>query len=225
MAIPLKDSALAAWSTNFDTRITATPTVFGLVAAQATAYGVLHDAFIAAYNAASVIGARSKSLVTAKATAKAALMPYARELYGFVQASLTVTDADKDLLGVTVKNTDPAPIPAPIVSPDIDFISVLGRVAKIRIHDAASSNRRKPAGVKGATVFSYVGTTPPEDIRAWKFEGSTTKDVIDVSFPDSVAPGALVWLTAFWFNNRSLSGPACNPVSTHLQFGGVSMAA
>jgi len=68
-----------------------------------TAYTALHDPFIAAMNAMGVIGARSKSLVSAKNAAKDALLPYARELYSFVQASMTVSDANKDLLGVTVR--------------------------------------------------------------------------------------------------------------------------
>jgi hypothetical protein len=34
-----------------------------------------------------------------------------------------------------------------------------------------------------------------------------------------------VGFTAFWFNPRSQSGPACTPMSVLLQFGELSMAA
>jgi hypothetical protein len=47
---------------------------------------------------------------------------------------------------------------------------------------------------------------------------------ISVVFPASVAPGSKVWLTAFFFNPRALSGPAATPVSTYLP-GGAAMAA
>ena len=224
MAIPKKDSDLAAWSINFNTRITATPVTFGLTAGQATAYTTLHAAFIAAYNAASADGARSKSLVTAKETAKAALLVYARELYGFVQANTTVSDADKNLLGVTVKAA-PTPVPPPSDPPALDIVSVTGRTVRIRLHDSTDASRRgKPVGVNGAAVFSFVGATPPSGTSTWKFEGNTGKTLVDVTFPDSVAPGAQVWLCAFWFNQSKQSGPACDPMSTNVQFGSAMAA-
>jgi hypothetical protein len=48
--------------------------------------------------------------------------------------------------------------------------------------------------------------------------------VVDVEFPADAANGATVWLTAFWFNPRAQSGPACQPISTNIP-GGLSMAA
>src|SRR5438105_1288066 len=115
MAIPTKDSLLVQFSANFSTRITATPTTFGLVAADATAYATLNTAFVAAYDAvmtARSAGERSKSLTAAKDSAKAALLTSARSLYGRVQANAAVTDANKELLGITVR-AQPSPIPAP----------------------------------------------------------------------------------------------------------------
>src|SRR5690349_2149613 len=116
MAIPTKDSLLADFSTNFETRIVANPTDYGLTAAQATAYTALHDPFITAYDAvvaAREAGTRSSSLVATKDAAKLALLSYARQLYSFVQSSLTVTDARKIELGVRVKDLTPTPVPAP----------------------------------------------------------------------------------------------------------------
>lgn len=117
MAVPTKDSDLVSFSTNFSTRITATPTVFGLTAGDATAYAALHTAFLAAYNAVTTArdaGDRSKSLATAKDVAKDNLLVLARDLYGTVQADSTVSNANKNLLGVTVRS-GPTPQPAPIV--------------------------------------------------------------------------------------------------------------
>ena len=47
------------------------------------------------------------------------------------------------------------------------------------------------------------------------------RTVFDVEFPATVAAGAQVWLCAFWFNPRSQSGPACQPISAYLA-GGVT---
>jgi hypothetical protein len=146
-------------------------------------------------------------------------------LYGFVQDSLTVADADKVLAGVVVRKTTMTPVPPPAFAPALDILSVIGRTVKIRLHDSTDASRRgKPAGVIGANVFSFVGAAPPDDVANWKFEGGTGLTTIDVVFPNSAAPGAVVWLTAFWFNARKQSGPACAPLSTNLQ-GGNAMAA
>src|SRR5690348_5101392 len=60
MSVPKKDSLLVAWTTNFSTRITATPATFGLVAGQATTYAALSDAFVTA--AAAVAEAREAGI-------------------------------------------------------------------------------------------------------------------------------------------------------------------
>jgi hypothetical protein len=43
--VPTREADLLAWSRNFDNLISATPTAFGLTAAQATAYSTLHTNF------------------------------------------------------------------------------------------------------------------------------------------------------------------------------------
>jgi hypothetical protein len=52
-----------------------------------------------------------------------------------------------------------------------------------------------------------------------------TKVVADVLFPDTVAGGSLVWITAIWANSRAQSGPAADPVSTNIAGGGVGAMA
>jgi hypothetical protein len=159
-----------------------------------------------------------------KNTAKEAFIPVARNLYGRVQANAAVLNSDKILLGIVVRSA-PTPIPPPSEMPALDIISVIGRTVKIRLHSATDASRKgKPPGVKGAATFSYVGEEPPTTTGAWKFEGNTTETVFPIEFPESVAPGAKVWLTAQWFNERTQPGPGCTPVSTNIQFG-ASMAA
>ncbi len=225
MAIPTKDSALAAYSTNFNTRIVATPTDFGLTAAQATEYTGLHDLFIDAYDAANVPGSRSKSLVAAKDNAKKDLLDFARELYAFVQANTAVTDANKELLGVVVRKTQLTPVPVPEDTPKLEIVDRLGTVVKIKLHDGTGSRRGRPVGVAGASVFSYIGATPPVDVHGWSFHGNTTKTLVDVDFPVATPAGTVVWFTAFWYNPRGQSGQGCAPVSALIAGGAMQQAA
>lgn len=224
MAVPTKDSLLLNWAQNFNTRGVASPVTFGLVAAQMTLFTTDFNAFVTAYNAANVPGARSKSLVSAKDDAKAVLLAYARSLYALISANVTVSNANKDLIGVNVRSR-PQPIPAPSSAPALDVVSITGKTVRIRLHDSTGDGKRgKPAGVKGAAVFSYIGATPPTGLTGWTFEGNTTKTTVDIAFPDSALPGAQVWLTATWFNERTQSGPGCTPVGANLQFGSAMAA-
>ncbi len=221
---PTSDTGLLAWSLNFSTLITATPTAYGLTAAQATAYATVHSTFATAL-AACDPNSRNKSAVATKNTARTNLKTQARALASIINGTLTVTLAQKIALGIPPRAT-PSPVPAPSSSPALEVGTVTGWTVKLKLHDSASGSKRgKPAGVSGASVFSFVGATPPNDMGSWTFQGNTGKTVVDVVFDNSTAPGTKVWFTAFWFNGRKQSGPACAPVSTNLQGGSVSMAA
>jgi hypothetical protein len=223
--IPPRESELVTWSTNLNTKINAGPTLYGLSVGQATAYGVLHSDFLTRYQTANNPDTRSPSNIIAKDTSKTALIANARMLAAIVQAFPAITDEQLSDLGLTVPAVEPSPINPPADAPGLDIVSAVVRTVKIRLHDSANPTRRgKPAGVAGASVFSFVGATPPAEIVGWKFEGNTTKTTVEVEFASSVASGATVWVCAFWFNPRAQSGPACNPVSTNLP-GGAVMAA
>ena len=221
--IPLKDSLLVPFSTNFNDRIVATPATFALSAAQATAYTALHDPYVAAYNAmmaSRADGTRSQSLTNTKDTTKLALLNYARQLYTFVQSNNSVTQADKILLGIHLK-VIPAPIPRPGVTPAVDVIGVSGRTVQLNVHDSASSTKRgKPLGTTAAWVYSFVGENYPADPLAWTFEGATTRPRFDILFPSTVAGGSQVWVCAAWINPRQQAGPTSVPITTNLPGGG-----
>ena len=223
--IPARDSDLVTWSTNFDTRITAAPTTFGLTAAQATAYDALHDAFVAAYNAAANDGSNSTSAIITKNDARVSLVANARLLAAIVQAHPGTTNTMRSDLGLTVRDAAPTPVPPPADAPSIVVVSTSGNTVRVRIIDPANPTRRgKPAGVDGIALFSFVGAAAPTDEAAWKFEGNTTQTAVNVIFPNTTAPGAKVWFTAFYFNQRKQSGPPATPVSTNIAGGGAMAA-
>jgi hypothetical protein len=211
----------------FDTKITATPTAYGLVAAQATAFHALRQAFADAYAVAHDPLTRSPANIVAKDLAKKALLVNFRQLVGIVQKFPGTTNFTRSELGIPQRASEPSPIPPPATAPTLIVRSVTGRTVRIRLRAAASPDRRgKPDGAQGASLFSHVGATPPAALSDWTFEGNTSRTAaIDIEFPTDVPPGAVVWLTACWFNPRKQAGPACDPVQANLPGGGVSEAA
>jgi hypothetical protein len=223
--LPDRESELVAWSVNFKMRIAGAPMTVGLTAAQAATYGALHDSFVAAWNVANNDGGNSTANIVTKNAAKAALVANARLLAGIVQKFPGTTDTHRAELGLSVRHPEPAPVPPPAFAPAVLIRSTIGNTVRIRLVDTENPTRRgKPAGVDGATVFSFVGHAAPTDEGDWKFEGNTSRTTIDVHFPKKVPPGTKVWFTAFWFNQRKQPGPAATPVATNLQ-GGSTMAA
>jgi hypothetical protein len=193
-----------------------------------TAYAPLHNNFISANNLAKADGSKSKALVMAKNDAKAALLVYARELYGLVKAS-TVSNENKTLIGVHVSDTVPSPVPPPALAPLVTLVSVVGRVARYKLADAQfPTSRRKPLNAEGATIMSFSGANPPPvppGGSGWNVEGQTGRTTFTVEFAGTVTPGTACWVTAVWYNRRGEWSPACAPVQTYLQIGPVAEAA
>jgi hypothetical protein len=217
--LPAKDADLLAWSSNFSAKITATPTAYGLTAAQATAYGSLHTAFSTALATASNPATRTRGTIAAKDAARDPLKANARDLARIINAFPSITNQQRIDLGLNPRSGTITPTNPPDETPVMEVVSAIGRMLKIKLRAQDSSRRGKPDGVDGATVFSFVGSAPPADISLWKFEGSTTRTVFDLEFPASVPAGSQVWLCAFWFSPRAQSGPACTPISAYLAGG------
>lgn len=223
---PNREADLVTWSGNFNTKIGVAGPDYGLTPAQTAEYGMLHDAFIAAYTVANDPATRSPMNIALKNDCKQALLANIRLLAGIIQSFPGTTNAKRIDLGLPVRGTEPTPIPVPAKAPQVLIQSVDGRAVRLRLVDVDNPIRRgKPAGVSGAAIFSYIGATPPGELAEWTFELNSGKTVVDLEFPATVAAGTTVYLTAFWFNPRKQAGPIADPVSTNLPGGSVSMAA
>ncbi len=215
--IPRPDVKFLDWSRSFSARINATPEDFGLSVEQAVAYSVLHSAFDVAYRAVRQPSTRTSLTVLAKKEARRAAEREARRLARLIHATPGITNTQRHKLGLTVRDGEPSPIPRPADPPRL-FVKLLrGATVRIRLRGVDSLRRGKPAGVAGASVFSHVGERPPDSLSKWTYEGDTTRPQMDVTLPPSTAPGATVWLTAYWYNPRAQRGPACVPQYTHIQ--------
>jgi hypothetical protein len=223
LKFPRSDTALLNWSVNLLDRITADPTAYNLVAADATAYQAVHDAFQSALEACEP-SRRTKPAVVAKDSAILSLKDQANLVANKVYSSASVTVAQKVELGFPPRAT-PQNQPAATIAPVIEFLGCNGLTAIIRLSAGAGLGRGKLAGMAGASIFSFVGAEPPTDSGQWKFEGSVARVTrIEIPFPATTPAGAQVFLTSFWFNARMQSGPLTPPFGFNLPGGGVSMA-
>jgi hypothetical protein len=224
MAIPRRESELVTWAQNLSTRLNVSPLVFGVPVATAALLETRTDAFVAAYELAANDATKTRGVVAAKNDAKRLMRQTITDVCRLVEGTATVTDQQKYDLGVTVP-VQPSSIPVPANAPGMEVLKVEGRRVFVRFFDTTNpSVRRKPAGVAGVALFSHTGgEVAPTDPGAYKFEGQTTRMTAIVEFPSEVTPGTRVHLTGFFFNPRGMSGPACQPISTNIEFGGPAL--
>ncbi len=216
--LPQSEADLLIWSENFKMMISEAPTTYGLDAAKATAYSTTQEAFATAFQIARDPSTRTRPNVAAKDAAKEELIAASRSIAKVVEGTPSVTDAQKIGLGLTVRKT-PTPRPVPADAPTVEVMSVNFRSVMIRLHGDEPGRRGRPTDVAGASIFSFVGDTPNDDPKTWRFETSTTKMSATIDFGTDATPGTKVWVAAFWFNSKSEAGPLSRPASTLIGYG------
>lgn len=211
--IPSTDSGFLAWSENFDTLITATPTAYGLTAPQAAAYAALHATYAAAYAAATNPITRTPVTIAAKDTAKAAAIAMARELAQIVKADPDTTDEQLTELGITVDKFPPTPVPTPSTFPLLDFLRATPGEHQLQYRDSETpTTKRKPDGAVAMEVWREIGTAVAPTPADASFFGDVTKSpfVIDYTEADR---GKISTIFARWKTRTGKVGPWSDGVS------------
>lgn len=218
------EAELASGAANLISIVTVAPTSFGVTPAELTSYSTLSSSFATLLTQAQNPATRTSVVVENKNVAKKALKSGSVNMARTIIAFPSVTNAQ--LLSLRLnERVSPAPRPVPSEPPTIDVISVTGRVVKVRIHDGSTESRRKPFGAIGANVFSFVGPTSPTDPSEYHYEGMATRATTEIVFPDTVASGATVWLSAQWVSARGQASIGSVPISFTIQGGALPAAA
>jgi|GEM_PF-1176093 len=208
------DAKVLSFTANFGTLISDSPTVYGLSAPLATSYMDKQADYAAKLTAATDPLTRGKRTVFLKQEAKKELVALTRQYAQQINKMVTITNEQRQALGLTIADTHRTPVPVPQTSPFIQVKKQLGRTVTIELRQEANK-RGRPSKVAGATIFTFTGANPPTSADGWKFSTNTTKTTVEVPFGSSNM-GDTVWITAFWNNSRDESGPAAWPVSLNL---------
>lgn len=218
--VPSAEGDLVAFLENFATRATAEAASIGLTPAQCTSLSADVASFKASWLLTRDRSTRSGAKVIEKNEEKKAVVKNLRDLAKIVQAYPGTTDAQRDLLGLTVPaQRQKRPIPA--TAPLVEKTGVTGNVVGIKLREANSTRRGRPKFCSSAQVYSYVGENPPTNVRDWFFEGSTNRLSLDLAFDTTLPVGTKVWICAAWANERNQAGPASEAIGAVLVGGSV----
>jgi hypothetical protein len=205
--IPAADAEFDAWQTNFVDYATANMAELGLDAADLTPIDTAQTEWATDYPAHVTAVANAESARAAKDGARAGYVTLVRALVRRLQASSTITDAQRAALGITVPGMNPTPSGPPESRPlvTIDCSQRLRHL--IGFTDETTPTRRaKPAGVLGAEIWVKVGGTAPTDPSELRFMGLSTRAPFTAEFAGTDG-GQIAYYWVRWVNNTGEKGP------------------
>lgn len=206
--IPARDADFNNWITNFNSLLTASPSTYGLIAADATAVDTVTDAWVAAYTAAIDPSTRTPVTVQAKDDARIDAQTTVRPYAQLISLNPGVLSANKIAIGVNPRTSTPAPITAPTTNPTVAITAAAPFVHVLRYRDslASPSVKSKPYGVIQVQIFAKVSATAITDPELLPLKVQTTKSPTQVEWSaDDV--GSQAYYAARWVTRTGLVGP------------------
>lgn len=211
--IPADDSGLAAWARNLADQISGSEVNYGLVAADSVAYEAFVTAFENNLAANSAAQTAARTARQTKDSSKEALGSASRNLARRLQASPLVSDTERILLGLTVRDTTPTAVPPPTSQPVL-FVDTSSRLQhKINFRDSLTpTSKAKPAGVLGCEIYRKVGGTAPADLSQCEFVAMDTATPYGVEY-QAEQGGQMVHYLGRWVNRNGSAGPISDLIS------------
>lgn len=212
--IPAKDADYDAWANNFQTLITANPSLYGLVTADAVSISSEFAVWHAAYLLVLSPTTKTKTTVNSKDTARNASTALFRAYATIIRANLSVTDANKIALGVPPRDPTNTPVPPPATFPVLAVLNSTSLATNMQYRDTLTPlSRAKPAGVTQMEVRKVTSATVISDPNAIPYDRMETSTPFALAW-DSTDIGKTAYIVARWTNRKGDVGPWSAIVTT-----------
>ena len=193
--------------------IIANKTALGLSTADLAPIIAAKAAWDAAYPAHVAADADAQAATQVKKDARNGYEAVLRPLYQQLQASATVTDAQRRDMKITVRSTTRTPVAVPTTQPTAKIDTSNHLAHSVDFRDAAAArSKAKPKGVIGCEIWVFVGDTPPADPSGYTFVTMATSSPAPVPFPGTQGGKKATYLLR-WVNTTGDKGPWSNAVS------------
>lgn len=157
--------------------------------------------------------AAAKAATAVKQQVKTGLITLLRPAIQTIQSNPAVTNEVRQLLGLPIpdptRTRAPVPTTRPVVS--VEVLEHLQHVIHWR-DEATPKSKAKPAGVRGAEIWAWIGPNPPADPAGFKWVAldSATPYLLVYEAADA---GKTAYLALRWENTRGETGPWSDVVS------------
>jgi hypothetical protein len=205
--IPAADSDFDLWQDNFTTKVVAAPATYGLTTAYANSLQTYSTSWGTAYTAAVTPSTRTSVTIATKDSTKATLKAFIRVGARIVQATPSVSNADKTALGLPIQSITPSPVPVPSTNPTLELSNVGPHRHRIRYADQSTPlSSRKPNGVSQMILHYKVSATPITAVADLTHCLPVTRTPMEIEF-DSADVGKQVYYAGNWTNRKGQEGP------------------
>ncbi len=205
--IPASHDGFFRWQNDFYNRVNEKLNSFKIDAAKlkdvTAAKSKYEQAYLRASNPESANRSDRVERNERAAQYKTAIRAFVNENIRF---NSSVSDYDRNYLGLTVPDTKPTPAPVPVTHPvlKIDFSQPSRHT--LHIIDEEKSGRQKPGGVQQCEVWYKITDEQPGHYSELQYAGIATKSTFLIEY-DSADAGKKVWYNARWLNTRGQHGP------------------
>jgi len=208
--IPGGDAEFGAWLTNFVAYANANLVALGLVAGDMTPVTNAQTTWNSAYPAHVTASQNAQSARQAKDGARSGVETAVRPLVRRLQASPSVSDAERAALGITVPDPGGAPVGPPTTRPVVTIECGQRLQHTVGFTDEATPTRKaKPAGVLGAEIWVSilpVGQPTPTDPASFTFVALDTRTPYTLDFAGADGGKNANYLLR-WVNPTGEKGP------------------
>ncbi len=143
----------------------------------------------------------------AKETARGGLEGVIRPLVARLQASSAVDDAERQALGITVRDTIPTPVGPPLTRPVVKVDTSQRLQHTISFADELTPTRTaQPAGVRGAQVWVKIGDPAPVDPSELTILATDSRTPYLATFDGADAEKVAHYMLR-WESTRGETGP------------------
>ncbi|MBI4722857.1 MAG: hypothetical protein HY769_07685 [Candidatus Stahlbacteria bacterium] len=213
--IPARDAEFENWFRNFKTHLPVIGAIVGLPATVINKVVTGYAAWKTAYDAYLTMLNQMEGATATKNNRRDTAEPDIRTAVNLLQPNPGVSDENRQLLGITVRDTEPTPISEQIVAteppPKIDVLCIAPKQVRIDWYptQVGTSSEAKPEGIEGVAIWCASGGVPADE-SGWRFLALDTNS----PYIHNVANNTVITMAykACWFDRRKRMGPFCDPV-------------
>ena len=214
--IPSSDIGFDQWLEKFRNYVVTHYTQLGLSVAEKDELISKHIAWNTRYGAHIAATDAVRGTKEMKDNAKEDAESFAREIAQRITTYSGTTDADREAMELTVRDTEPTPLSEDVVinatPPTVYIDHSQPRIAIVHFGDNPKNEKEnaKPDGIQGAKIWFHMGGLPAGG-EEWSFLADDTNSPYNHIINNTV--GITIAYRAQWFDKRMRLGPLGDPIT------------
>ena len=206
--IPRTFAGLASFLTNLLNKVSSAQSRLGIPAAELALLQTAINAFLAANAIADNPSATNVERLARQHRADEA-RAVTREFVNLnLRYNRSMTDEDREDMGLTIPDHNPTPVPVPTTYPKIKVDTSIIMRLTLHIQDNEAQNHAKPNGVHGCEIRWAILDTPPTGTEDLLHSAFSTKPAYTFEFDDPQR-GKRFYFRCRWENTKGEKGPWC----------------